>query len=60
MFIPQVIKSYKRKTVEGLSTWMLVIWWIGGIFLGAYVILENFNLPLIIQPQCFNFFATLR
>ncbi|KAM0753229.1 hypothetical protein T439DRAFT_323864 [Meredithblackwellia eburnea MCA 4105] len=52
--LPQAYKSYKRKDTMGLSSWMLAIWWFGGIFLGAYVVVQNINIPLIVQPQCFT------
>ncbi|KAL8280141.1 hypothetical protein RQP46_007471 [Phenoliferia psychrophenolica] len=52
--LPQVYKSWKLKNTAGLSSWMLAIWWAGGIFLGTYCVVQNINIPLIVQPQAFG------
>ncbi|KDE07404.1 hypothetical protein MVLG_02271 [Microbotryum lychnidis-dioicae p1A1 Lamole] len=57
--IPQLWKSYRRKNTAGLSSAMLGIWFFAGIWLGAYVLIENLSIPLLIQPQLFCFFAAV-
>ncbi|KAJ7694619.1 PQ loop repeat-domain-containing protein, partial [Mycena rosella] len=55
--IPQLWKSWREKSTEGLSPWLVLIWGISGGFLGAYTLLQNLNIPLILQPQLFGFLA---
>ncbi|KAF5361981.1 hypothetical protein D9756_002428 [Leucocoprinus leucothites] len=55
--IPQVWKNYKDKKTTGLSPWLMLIWGISSAFLGVYAILQNFNIPLKVQPQLFGFLA---
>lgn len=57
--IPQVIKSYRDKSTEGLSAWLMFLWAFSGLFLGVYVVVQNINIPLIIQPQLFTALAAL-
>ncbi|KDQ61336.1 hypothetical protein JAAARDRAFT_506400 [Jaapia argillacea MUCL 33604] len=52
--VPQVWKSYRSKSTEGLSPWMVLLWSISAVFLGVYVIVQDLNIPLIIQPQLFG------
>ncbi len=40
-YIPQIIKTYKTKTVEGLSFWLLAIQFIGNIVALWYATLIN-------------------
>ena len=53
-FIPQVVKSYKTKSVEDLSLWMIVATLIGTIFWVIYGFLIN-GLPIIIMNIIFGF-----
>ncbi|KAF7309134.1 hypothetical protein MKEN_01115500 [Mycena kentingensis (nom. inval.)] len=55
--VPQIWKSWRTKSTEGLSHWLVLIWGIAGSFLGAYAILLELNIPLIVQPQLFAFLA---
>ncbi|PWZ01960.1 hypothetical protein BCV70DRAFT_148325, partial [Testicularia cyperi] len=55
--VPQIIKSHRRKDTDGLSAWLLLIWVAGSIPQGTYLVVQNINIPLIIQPQLFTFFA---
>lgn len=55
--VPQIIKSYRSKDTEGLSAWLLLLWVAGSVPQGAYLVVQNINIPLIIQPQLFSFFA---
>ncbi|GAA6060434.1 hypothetical protein JCM10212_000027 [Sporobolomyces blumeae] len=57
--VPQIWKSWRRKDTAGLSTLMLLLWYVSGVFLGAYCITSNLSIPLIIQPQAFCFFSSI-
>ncbi|KAJ7062861.1 PQ-loop-domain-containing protein [Mycena amicta] len=52
--VPQVWKSYKAKSTQGLSHWLVLSWGISAGFFGVYAILQNLNIPLIVQPQLFG------
>ncbi|GAA5839440.1 hypothetical protein JCM9279_005943 [Rhodotorula babjevae] len=56
---PQLWKSWRRKDTAGLSTAMMFLWYISGIWLGAYCYTSDLSIPLIIQPQLFTLFSTL-
>ncbi|KAJ6615545.1 PQ loop repeat-domain-containing protein [Mycena sp. CBHHK59/15] len=51
---PQVWKSYREKSTKGLSEWLVLCWGVSGGFFGVYAIIQNLNIPLIIQPQLFG------
>ncbi|KAF7301030.1 hypothetical protein MIND_00666800 [Mycena indigotica] len=51
---PQVWKSYRDKSTQGLSPWLVLCWGISAGFFGVYAIVQNLNIPLIIQPQLFG------
>ncbi|KAJ6507001.1 PQ loop repeat-domain-containing protein [Mycena sanguinolenta] len=55
--VPQVWKSWREKSTEGLSPWLVLLWGISAGFLGAYIIIRDLNIPLILQPQLFGFLA---
>jgi uncharacterized protein with PQ loop repeat len=57
--IPQLYKNYKEKSTEGLSPWLMLIWSASGVPLGVYVIVQNINIPIILQPQLFGFLAAI-
>ncbi|KAK4049136.1 hypothetical protein OIV83_004346 [Microbotryomycetes sp. JL201] len=57
--IPQIWKTWRRSSTEGLSTTMMLIWYTSGIFLGAYNVAQGLSIPLQIQPQCFTFLAAI-
>ena len=44
--IPQIYTTLKTKTTKGLSFLMLLVWLIGEICLGIYIISETFEWPL--------------
>ncbi|NYZ76926.1 PQ-loop repeat-containing protein [Candidatus Micrarchaeota archaeon] len=52
-FIPQVIRSYKTKSVEDLSVWMIIATLIGTIFWIAYGFLIN-GMPVIVMNSIFG------
>ncbi|KAJ7464410.1 PQ loop repeat-domain-containing protein [Mycena latifolia] len=55
--VPQLWKSWREKSTEGLSPWLVLLWGVSAGFLGAYTLLLNLNIPLILQPQLFGFLA---
>ncbi|GAA5894600.1 Ilt1p [Sporobolomyces salmoneus] len=52
--VPQVWMNHKRKTTAGLHVALYTFWLFSGIFLGIYAILENINIPIIVQPHCYG------
>ncbi|KAF2846705.1 PQ loop repeat protein-like protein [Plenodomus tracheiphilus IPT5] len=50
---PQIWRNYRTKSTEGLPPSMMLIWSMSGVPFGVYAVLQQFNMPLIIQPQCF-------
>ncbi|GJE88352.1 PQ-loop repeat-containing protein [Phanerochaete sordida] len=57
--LPQVWKSWREKSTEGLSDYLVLLWSIAAWFLGVYAIVQDLNVPLIIQPQIFGFLTLL-
>ncbi|KAF8740765.1 hypothetical protein AX14_007399 [Amanita brunnescens Koide BX004] len=55
--LPQIVKSWREGSTHGLSHWLVLIWGISQVFVGAYAVVENLNIPLIIQPQLFGLFS---
>ncbi|KAN0138195.1 PQ loop repeat domain containing protein [Lactarius tabidus] len=55
--IPQLFKSWRTKSTEGLSPWLVLMWSIAALPLGIYVIVQDLNVPLIVQPQLFALFT---
>ncbi|KAI0258938.1 PQ loop repeat-domain-containing protein [Gloeopeniophorella convolvens] len=55
--IPQLHKSYRTKSTEGLSPWLLLLWGLAALPLGVYAVVQNLNAPLIVQPQLFGALA---
>ncbi|KAJ7499699.1 PQ loop repeat-domain-containing protein [Mycena latifolia] len=51
--VPQVWKSYREKSTQGLSEWLVLCWGISAGFFGVYAVVQNLNIPLILQPQLF-------
>ncbi|KAJ7721337.1 PQ loop repeat-domain-containing protein [Mycena maculata] len=52
--VPQIWKSYRSKDTTGLSAWLVLCWGLSATFLGVYAIVQNLNIPLIVQPQLFG------
>ncbi|KAL6710610.1 hypothetical protein ACN47E_008658 [Coniothyrium glycines] len=50
---PQIWRNYRTKSTEGLPAAMMLMWSISGVPFGVYAIAQQFNIPLIVQPQCF-------
>ncbi|KAF9299664.1 hypothetical protein BGZ74_008777 [Mortierella antarctica] len=57
--LPQAIDNYKRKSTEGLSYSMFAIWSLCAVGFGAYSVVQELSIPIIIQPQVFGFLSTL-
>jgi len=57
--IPQIWKSWREKSTEGLSALLMAAWAISAIFLGVYAIVQDLNIPLIIQPQLFGLLSAV-
>ncbi|KAF9780299.1 PQ loop repeat-domain-containing protein [Thelephora terrestris] len=53
--IPQIWKSYRSKSTDGLSEWLIFMWGISGPIAGVYIIVQNLNVPLILQPHALAF-----
>ncbi|EMD39083.1 hypothetical protein CERSUDRAFT_112778, partial [Gelatoporia subvermispora B] len=52
--VPQIWKSWRTKSTEGLSHWLVFMWGVAGVFLGVYAVVQDLNIPLIVQPQLFS------
>jgi uncharacterized protein with PQ loop repeat len=57
--LPQIWKSWRRKSTEGLPPTMMLLWSASGMPFGVYAISQNFNIPLQIQPQFFCLFCAV-
>ncbi|CRG87652.1 putative membrane protein YDR090C [Talaromyces islandicus] len=55
--VPQIWHNWKYKKTEGLPQSMMLLWAISSIPFGVYMILQDVNIPLQIQPQLFGFFG---
>ena len=53
-FIPQIIKSYKTKSVHDLSIWMIIATLAGTIFWIIYGLLVK-GMPIIVINSVFGF-----
>ncbi|CAK7224456.1 hypothetical protein SBRCBS47491_005557 [Sporothrix bragantina] len=51
--IPQIWTNWRTKTTEGLPALMMFLWGVCGVPFGAYAIIQNFNVPIQVQPQVF-------
>ncbi|KAI0037204.1 PQ loop repeat-domain-containing protein [Vararia minispora EC-137] len=57
--VPQIWKSYHSKSTKGLAPILVLFWGLAGIPLGIYNVVQNVNVPLIVQPQLFGFLCLL-
>ncbi|KAE8354818.1 PQ loop repeat protein [Aspergillus coremiiformis] len=55
--IPQIWYNWKQKKTDGLPPLMMLLWASCAVPMGAYLILQEVNIPLQIQPQIFGFFS---
>ncbi|KAK6829863.1 hypothetical protein PG995_004435 [Apiospora arundinis] len=51
--IPQIWANWRTKKTDGLPASMMFLWAACGVPFGAYAIIQNFNIPIQVQPQCF-------
>ncbi|KAL8700807.1 MAG: hypothetical protein Q9201_005241 [Fulgogasparrea decipioides] len=49
--IPQIWYNWKQKKTDGLPGLMMFVWAISAVPFGVYAIVQNFNIPIQIQPQ---------
>ena len=57
--IPQIYLNHKRRSTDGFSGLMMILWVAAGVPLGIYNIVQDLNIGLQIQPQLFMFFALI-
>ncbi|KAJ5562665.1 hypothetical protein N7461_001426 [Penicillium sp. DV-2018c] len=55
--IPQIWHNWRRKNTDGFPASMMFLWASCSVPMGAYLILQQVNIPLQIQPQIFGFFS---
>ncbi|BDD59532.1 hypothetical protein MPDQ_007293 [Monascus purpureus] len=55
--IPQIWYNWRRKKTDGLPPAMMFLWASCSVPMGVYLILQQVNLALQIQPQIFGFFS---
>ncbi|KAK8064386.1 hypothetical protein PG994_007024, partial [Apiospora phragmitis] len=52
--IPQIWTNWRTKKTDGLPASMMFLWAACGVPFGVYAIIQNFNIPIQVQPQCFG------
>ncbi|CAG8623218.1 13348_t:CDS:2, partial [Ambispora gerdemannii] len=52
--LPQVYKSWKRKSTKGLSSAMMLLWGISSVLFSVYSIGVSLSIPILLQPQLFG------
>ncbi|KGO69003.1 hypothetical protein PITC_078280 [Penicillium italicum] len=55
--LPQIWYNWRRKNTDGFPAAMMFLWASCSVPMGAYLILQQVNIPLQIQPQVFGFFS---
>jgi uncharacterized protein with PQ loop repeat len=53
--VPQIVLNYKRKSTDGFSGLMMLLWVMAGVPLGIYNIIQSLNIGLQIQPSVICF-----
>ncbi|KAK0749564.1 hypothetical protein B0T18DRAFT_289195, partial [Schizothecium vesticola] len=51
--VPQIWTNWRSKKTDGLPAEMMFLWALCGVPFGAYAVVQNFNIPLQVQPQMF-------
>ncbi|KAI9802576.1 MAG: hypothetical protein M1833_001649 [Piccolia ochrophora] len=51
--LPQIWFNWRRKSTEGFPGIMVFLWAVAAVPFGVYNIVQNFNIPLQVQPQVF-------
>lgn len=52
--IPQIWTNWRTKKTDGLPGVMMLLWALCAVPFGVYAIVQNFNIPLQVQPQIFG------
>jgi len=51
--LPQIWYNWRQKKTDGLPGVMMFLWATSAVPFGVYAIVQNFNVPIQIQPQVF-------
>ncbi|KAI9814541.1 MAG: hypothetical protein M1832_005721 [Thelocarpon impressellum] len=51
--IPQIFSNWRHKNTDGLPGSMMFLWALCGVPFGVYAVVQNFNIPIQVQPQMF-------
>ncbi|KAK3943192.1 PQ loop repeat-domain-containing protein [Diplogelasinospora grovesii] len=51
--VPQIWTNWRTKKTDGLPGIMMFLWALCGVPFGVYAIVQDFNIPLQVQPQVF-------
>lgn len=51
--VPQIWTNWRTKKTDGLPSVMMFLWALCGVPFGVYSIVQNFNIPIQVQPQVF-------
>ncbi|KAL8788597.1 MAG: hypothetical protein Q9195_007241 [Heterodermia aff. obscurata] len=52
--VPQIWFNWRQKRTDGLPGLMMFLWAISAVPFGVYAIIQNFAIPIQIQPQIFG------
>ncbi|PGH05935.1 hypothetical protein AJ80_08247 [Polytolypa hystricis UAMH7299] len=52
--VPQIWHNWRRKKTDGLPATMMFLWAVCAMPFGVYMILQDVNIPIQIQPQIFG------
>ena len=52
--VPQIWHNWRHKRTEGMPAIMMLLWAICAVPFGVYAVVQNFNIPIQIQPQIFG------
>ncbi|KAL8887199.1 MAG: hypothetical protein Q9215_005185, partial [Flavoplaca cf. flavocitrina] len=55
--VPQVWYNWRRKKTDGLPGLMMFLWATSAVPFGVYAIVQQFNIPIQVQPQAFCLLA---
>lgn len=51
--VPQIWTNWRTKSTDGLPGSMMFLWALCGVPFGTYAVVQNFNMPIQVQPQVF-------
>ncbi|KAI1181845.1 PQ loop repeat-domain-containing protein [Nemania serpens] len=57
--IPQAWTNWRTKETDGLPASMMFLWALCGVPFGVYAIIQNFNIPIQVQPHVFLFLCLI-